>query len=467
MNLTEEQKDIVSCIKQGKPGIYAVNAVSGSGKSSTAKAIVEECRPSNGFYTAFNKGIVNDTNKKMGNLIPCKTIHALAYKYYRPTMELKGLTYDDITEDYPLGVKQEIIDTLDRYHKSNWDNIDDFLAEELDGPVNYEFEAAVSKYDRLMTSGKVNPSFNYMLKWLHKKLINERVKIDFDMFIIDETQDVGKVTSEIFKKINAKQKIILGDRYQNIYSSFLDTVNMFEIVDADQIFPLTKSFRCNPDIAQQVQTYGEKYLNHNFRFVGTEQEENDNTVAYLTKSNASMIMIMSDLIEAGERFSLIRKPNEIFEFIFAIIYSNQIDKEFIYNKYNFLRDEYIKLHGKRKISQTKWLSELANDIFPDNQNVTETIKTIIKLRTKGINVFDLKKKVSEMKPNPNIILSTTHSFKGLEANTVYMYNDLDSALARSIDNVMEGVDDELDTEMFNLYYVAMTRAKNNLLKYEN
>ena len=69
--LTKEQQAIVDavCTEDNDSRIIAVNAVAGSGKTSTADAVIKAYNPSNGFYTAFNRAIVKDSEKRIGKML--------------------------------------------------------------------------------------------------------------------------------------------------------------------------------------------------------------------------------------------------------------------------------------------------------------------------------------------------------------------------------------------------------------
>ena len=100
------------------------------------------------------------------------------------------------------------------------------------------------------------------------------------------------------------------------------------------------------------------------------------------------------------------------------------------------------------------------------------------LREMSCNIFELKKRVGFVlkKPNPNIILSTAHTFKGLEADSVYIMNDLkeikDILIGKIIKYREENPDISLnyirreltrdEVENLNIYYVAISRAKHTL-----
>lgn len=87
---------------------------------------------------------------------------------------------------------------------------------------------------------------------------------------------------------------------------------------------------------------------------------------------------------------------------------------------------------------------------------------------KHLDTFEkqLQDKRTEINPEANIILSTVHSSKGLEYDTVYIIDVFDGMFPMVVS------DDDSDNEIYEtkqeerrLFYVAMTRAKNNLYFY--
>lgn len=93
---------------------------------------------------------------------------------------------------------------------------------------------------------------------------------------------------------------------------------------------------------------------------------------------------------------------------------------------------------------------------------------------KRINIYELKAKVQEIKkPNPNIILTTAHAFKGLEMDSVYIEDDLNNSVNRTLQRMRDlipivSASTILDTKKFlskeqkedlNTYYVALSRAR--------
>ena len=236
--MTKEQQLVVDTVCDPSiPSdvIVAVEAVAGSGKSSTAKACIEAYKPRYGLYTAFNKSVISDGDKKFGNLINCKTLHALAYRYANTSrVSPTDLTVYDIKENVELGEKYKVIKHIDEFFRSKHLLLDSYI-EEVDKRFNESgiedyrnidclenhVKDLIFRYADLMLNGKIKPTFNYLLKAFHC-MLDAGLKVDYDLLILDECQDVVNVTFEIFKLIKAKRKLILGDSYQNIYS-FMNT----------------------------------------------------------------------------------------------------------------------------------------------------------------------------------------------------------------------------------------------------
>ena len=182
--ITNEQQEVVDavCSRNLNDKIIAVNACAGSGKTTTCKAIVENFRPKNGFYTAFNKAIVEDSKNKFGDLISCRTIHSLAYRYARPKKDIKDLTVYDIDLDLTFKEKIELIDYLDDFYRSQFLTLDDYYDYiQPDCDINYLLE-----YADKMLNGEINPTFSFLLKKLHILLADKKVTPHFDLLLLDE-----------------------------------------------------------------------------------------------------------------------------------------------------------------------------------------------------------------------------------------------------------------------------------------
>ena len=470
--LTKEQQAIVDtvCSNDNDSRIIAVNAVAGSGKTSTADAVIKAYNPQNGFYTAFNRAIVQDSEKRFGRMLSCKTIHALAYKYCKPKKNIEDLNYLTIKEPISYEDKAIVIETIDDFFRSASTDLEEYAKHKTN---DEDLQNLILEYADKMLGGDIPPTFNFLLKNLHLQLLDRETEIDFDLLILDECQDTTAVALEIFKLINAKKKLILGDRFQNIYS-FMNTVNAFEELDDLRLLRLTKSFRCNPSIASTVEEYGRLYLEPEFSYVGNEEIPDKNeSLAFITRTNSALIERMDLLMDTGNSFKLTRKPEEIFALPMALLNASA-GKPVLNKKFKFLEKEF-KRYQDMNDSFTSFFDYL--QVAVNDEAVNATCRVLLKFKDKKINIYDLYNKVKAMKPDPRIILTTSHAFKGLEADSVVIENDLNQCVNKVIERLkvlkedlpfgesifeLKKYLDKSDKEDLNTYYVALSRARNKI-----
>ncbi len=472
MKFTDEQEHIIDTVVTGNPyDIYAVQAVAGSGKTATAVALTETYKPKNGLYSCFNKAILEDSKKRIGHLLDCKTFHALAYKHVAHPKGIEEFNYSSIKEDIPYEEKALIIKVMDGFFRSKSDNIFDYM----EGKLEDHLQDILLKYANLMMEGKIPCTFNFMLKALHLMLLSGEAEISFDLVLFDEVQDVVEVTLEIFKLLKADRKVILGDTFQNIYS-FMDTVNAFEELKDTVQLKLTNSFRCSPEIGHKVEMFGKKYLNSNFKFTGTNTSKlSKDSVANITRTNAQLVAVMHSLVKIGSRFSLTRSCNDIFALPIALL-SAASGKQVYDKRYKYLEKEYQRYITNRK-NHNSFFSYIISETGDENLLVMSQI--LADWSMKRINIYDLKRAVTDMRPDKNLIVTTAHAFKGMEVDTVLIEDDLNNSLrkadkliGRYLENlpynmtkpVIEELSLDKDTrENLNTYYVALSRAKHTLL----
>ena len=433
--------------------LYLTNDFIVTHNTTTSHEVIKALKPNKGFYTAFNKGIVADSKKKFKGIIEAKTIHSLAYKYINPS-KVEELTFDKIKEDITYIEKKALIDALDGFYRSSHLDIEEYL---LDAEVPASIAELVYKYAELMYTNKIPCTFNYLLKCLHIMLAHNEVNPTFDLFIFDEFQDVIPVSLEIFKLINSKKKLALGDTHQNIYD-FLNTVNGFNLLEDTLKLRLTKSFRCGVNVAEQIQKFGDEYFD-DFIFTGNENLDttyDKNNIVYLSRTNSAMIPRLYNLTEQGKRFSLIRSIDEIFEYPIAII--NVIAGKPVFSR----RCKYLEIERK------KWLQNPQGESFSvhlrnlDIDEINSSLNVLSYLKKYNINIFDLKQRIRETKTDKQITLSTIHSYKGLEKNVAILEKDTSNLISTN-----SSIPESERIQNLNLYYVALSRAKHSVVKLES
>jgi superfamily I DNA/RNA helicase len=474
-NPTIEQNNILNdCLNHS---VSVINAFAGTGKTSTLVMLTELYWNRKFLYLAYNKSIELEAREKFNidNNVKVKTTHALAYAYVarHTNINLKNVTNIKIKE------------IADRY------NIDYKLASFVSGSLqNYcnsgsidivalpKVKSIVKMLLDDIELGVIAPTFDFILKKFHLLLVDNKVSIKEDILLLDEGQDTNDVTLAIFRLISAKNKIVVGDRHQQIYA-FRGSKNALAKIDGEKYY-LTESFRFNKKIAKNANMLLHMFKGETIPLVSNRddfEEFNDAfgnqkyTVGYISKNNTTLVSKMLTLIANGYKFVTVRNPDEIFRLILDV--------------------GYVFENLKSKISyQNKYLKTIdsGDDLksYIDDSGDIE-LETAIKIYEKnGLESIQIAHQVAKKhfnsQKNCRIVLTTAHSSKGLEWDIVTVENDfLDLAyimarfalnqshlkidgtfdfLQYFIDNIEE-VDDE-DINAINLLYVAFTRAKKSI-----
>lgn len=285
---TGEQLAIMGAFEEG--GTVVAEALAGTGKTTTLKAIsgIEPRRP--GTYLAFNKSIVRGAEGSFPGRVNVTTAHALAYKAIGHTfghrlpgnpgatrmsakrmagyMKVKPALLDTGTLN-PVMVTRMAQATVAAFIKSPDLEIQGrhiptrvMAHHDPNAIMSAVLPVAAKIWDDLSsTQGKFFFTHDVYLK--HWGLMNPVINSDYIMF--DEAQDADPVIASIVAR-QAAQIVYVGDRNQAIYG-WRGAVDSMGRVQGAKRFPLTKSFRFGPAIAEAANQWLE-LLGSDLRVVG-------------------------------------------------------------------------------------------------------------------------------------------------------------------------------------------------------
>lgn len=250
----------------------------------------------------------------------------------------------------------------------------------------------------------------------------------YDVVLIDEVQDYLQSWIDIITKYfthDETEFAVFGDEKQNIYSRVLD--------------------ENNEPIVRTIPGVWNKTLNTSHRFssnIGNIAIKFQKTI-FNQKYNVDEINVMSQL-DFEKRIIEYHSFNsysaeELFRIVYNVLERNEIhssDAGILCSKVELLREIDFLIRTKK--------NEKTATTF-ESQEEYEQIKNDVK---KIKEVRRLKKNHFWMKTG-TIKLSTTHSFKGWEINTLFLFIEQE-------DNSKEFTNTEL-------VYTALTRAKRNLI----
>lgn len=271
IRLTGEQDAIMSGYETGKN--LVVEALAGTGKTTTLKALAAANPRRPGVYLAFNKAIVQAAEGTFPDVVTVCTAHSLAYqavgKEYADRlpgnpgssrisaqrmaymMKIKAASLDSGTLN-PVVLVRMAQATVANYIKSADESIQ----------AHHIPERVVQHHNRIAIEATVLPIAKdiwddlrrptgrfYFTHDVYLKLWSLRKPmLPFDYIMFDEAQDSDPVIASIVGRQTA-QTIYVGDQNQAIYG-WRGAVNaMGKVKDAIRL-PLTKSFRFGPAIAE-------------------------------------------------------------------------------------------------------------------------------------------------------------------------------------------------------------------------
>lgn len=479
MNLTDEQKDIIKISQNMCPNeILKVQACAGSGKTSTLIEIARANPKAKILYTAFNKAVINEAKHKFPKNVEVKTWHSLAYQKIVANNDYKTINKLDYFDlQIPLNLNKYEYFALNKQLKT-------FLCSK-----GKEFpNDLIENLFLLIKDGEIPYTHDIYLKEFQMLPKEQRGIETYDFILLDEAQDTNEVQLDIFLDNNCK-KIIVGDTYQNIYG-FRGTneVNALEEnLNVKYDKRLSCSFRCRQEILDKACFFINKYRGKNERLISQYSINNGKkTQSFITRTNAEIIdIIAKQSIEynvSKYKIKLIREPKELFKASKNILYFKNNDRDKISSEFKrFLQFDDLDL-----------LKEYAQD-----DNDIETLKGIELVKKYGNKLFELENIANDMYETNdfNLIVTTAHTAKGLEWDKVALHNDFcelaklkeglmyeSSSLEmlktynpkdakekewhfkrmQICENKIAKYKETIKAEA-NLYYVAITRAKETLI----
>ena len=441
--LTDEQKEVIECSKHLKQNeILKINAFAGTGKTTTLIEITKANKNKKYLYLAFNSSIVKEARKKFGTNVDVYTLHSLAYKALEDKPKIRTNDYDMLSiqqilelSDANLSICSDIVKVLKRFCQSDANQIIE-MRQYFDKAHSSVFEYAKVLWEK-MEKREIEVTHDFYLKYFsmnHKAL--ELLSDAYDGFLLDEAQDSNPVTIKIFNALQG-QKILVGDKYQQIYQ-FRGSLNAMEMIKAKYEFFLTHTFRCSKSVVDEANKVLKNYLGAK-KYLSSKREDETfeiNNVAFIARTNATLIELIDNFKDEEDGINITRDVNEIFKTAINLFYfineeSNKLSKEFQYLK-KFSNEDELK----------DYIEDYDLIELKTNLKIAKRYKTYL---------FTLKKEAtSKISPLSNIVLTTAHASKGLEWDSVVLMKDFKD---------LDTVDEDKLVEEANLLYVAITRAK--------
>lgn len=489
-----------------------INAVAGSGKTTTLLNILELIKDKKSLAVAFNRSIRNEFSKKVNILnlynTNVQTAHSFGYymlkksgriddniilnnKYKKLLRLIVNYNYfnkNDLIKEFPdltkeqleftshIHISKPILNKFDleetkRFY-NNIHTLIDFLRLYLvdlndDNRINelcehygldlISNEVAISKTLLKIGVGYLSIlDYNDML-WLPLKL---NIDIDtYDYVLIDECQDINDAARTLLMKaIKPKGKFIaVGDIHQAIYGFAGANSRSFkklEDMPNTKKFPLSLCYRCGSNIIKKANELVPEIEASKITGEGMVTEEG--TIKDINPNDMVLCRFTAPLVKLAFNFL----KNGIVVLIKGRDIAEQIKKLILDTKKDDIEEILIKLERdlyKIELYLKNKGKKLKKDIeYQTLKDKTDIIKILAEESKNKDQLLDrLDSMFSDEKVKNAVIFSTIHKAKGLESDNIHIIerNRIPSMMARQ--------EWELEQEN-NLLYVAYTRAKKHL-----
>ena len=454
-------------------GNLAIEALAGTGKTSTLRLIAEAKSNQRCQFVAFNRKIVDDARGSFPDNVNCSTAHSLAMKAvgrdFRHRLNDRFQKWTLVADKLGLDPDTPMVfdrddDTFElhagRIAAIAYRTVDGFCTSADDEisarhvPFQVGLDPAGGPYDnRDRLAAKVVPlarqiwadvssvdghrfrfAHNHYLKvWQ----LSEPV-IPADVILFDESQDANPLMMSIVEQQAERCQLIwVGDSQQQIYG-WNGALNALERVEVDNRTYLTTSFRFGPEVAEAANLVLAR-LNSPKRLTGAGKPGSVGPLegapdAILCRTNGLVMATALDLMETGQRVAVQGGVDQVLRFARAaadLMEGKRTDHPELACFANWPQvQDYIAAEGE----DARELAVLARMVEDHG----------VDYLTGALRCFVDPEKTSGY----DVVVSTAHKSKGAEWDLVRLADDFP-------------VENPSDEEL-RLLYVAATRARRHL-----
>lgn len=478
MEYSKYQQDIFEFIKHGT-GHGIVEAVAGSGKTTTIIEALKLIPPiKRTLFVAFNKHIAEELEKRVPPMVEAKTLHSLGWAICRKHLGYTKMNARKIAniikykmfdmDDKEARTKcYKIIKNVCRlvslckaynYHPKDPDIIAKInkLCRDygIDSAQNLLIESTMVAFTQSCEQEKV-ADFDDMIYWPVYKDV-EFPKYDY--VFVDEAQDLSPIQQEFILRLmsDGGRIIAVGDTHQAIYGfrgASPDAMKKLkEVLHATEL-PLSICYRCGTSIVKAAKKYVPYIEASDTAKVGkVETIEYETFYKRVNERDYVLCRVTADLVKGC--LALIRNGKK------AMVKGREIGEGLL---------DFTETIGAKDDDDIDRLKKLIDDYANTRREklkgreaelmaLEDRCDTLRALTIECSSVYFVRNKIKEIFSNKEegVVFSTIHKSKGLEADTIYIIRPDLLPHPKAVGKWQRIQED-------NLAYVAITRAKSNLV----
>jgi superfamily I DNA/RNA helicase len=470
------QNAFFNFVTNGK-GNGILEAVAGSGKTTTIIEAMKRAKTNSSIFLAFNKSIQMELSKRGVN---ARTFHSLCFFPVKNTFhsesdldKLPKLCKETfIGFDFEMygGFAMKLV-SLAKQHGigaglmedtyTNWDTLIDHYGLTLNSEQAKMSDAV--PLARELFHESISRTRTYDFDDMLYLAVKHGISLPkFDLVFVDEAQDTNAIQRAIIKKILKPRGRVMavGDRAQAIYGFRGADSDSMEILQREfrmTSFPLSISYRCPKNVVNHAKTWVPTIESHKGAIDGIVQDLEKDWENELFKAN-NLIVCRKTAPLIKVAFSLFREQIPVT--VLGRDIGNNLKALMNKMKAKDLGDLYRKLdkHKEKELEKCLVMPNSARKQLEITDKVDSLLCLIATLDWDKDTIEGLSRIIDKLfddKANA-ILLSTIHKAKGLEADVVFWLNHADNKHFSYLTQAWQ-----LQQEA-NLCYVATTRAKKEL-----
>jgi DNA helicase-2/ATP-dependent DNA helicase PcrA len=483
VNWSDEQMAIFKWFNTGK-GNLVVQARAGTGKTTTIKQAFAVAPEADMLYAVFNKKNQKEATAKITDVrVDVKTLHGLGFSFiksvWRDAQPDDKVEYDriiatagDVSDDVSGAIEKLVGFAKNLYASPTLGQLEDICRERDIFTDSEDEEAGGWKAEKLarvaiqvMERAKVKDSANRIsfndMVWLPVAMGWARPR--YDLVVIDEAQDMN--VPQLMMAVKACRKggrvCVVGDDRQAIYGfrgAAQDGMALMKSKLSASTLGLTVTYRCPKLIVAEavklVPDYRAADAAPEGEITDTDQVQMLEQVkvgdAILSRANAPLMSACLQILKKG---------------IPARIEGRDIGRQLVGMvrklKARSVPDFLARLQRweDKQLGRLKGLKE----VEAKRAAIRDQRETLIAVAEGCANVSEIEQRILSLFQNsddegqrPAVVLSSVHKAKGLEFDRVFILN--------WTFNKRKPKTPEDAQEERNIFYVAITRAKRQLLR---
>lgn len=496
MQRTAEQEAVIQAVTEGKN--VCVEALAGTGKSTTLRLLAESLPDRQFLYLCFNRSVKEEAKGKMPPNCRCETTHSLAWQYTNPLLTQRVLTPTmkpaDVSKLLNLpririvtpGTSRVRIIQPVRLLSAVRRSLTAFCISNDPQPSHKHFTSEPMYLDMLSAKlvyigsqkEAVDDIDSFWLQWLrrlwadvmdpdgvsrvmHDDYLKAWILTAPDLstmctcLLCDESQDLNLVTIQLLESQPSEiQRVFVGDSNQGLYRFRGGADRMKDLCAIDVWLPLTQTWRFGGHIADAA--------NRILTLLGSPKTVKPETAtSSVVTSNNTLQKPRCRLFRTNQGLigTLLQLLNDS-----SLQYKVVVHSNFKEGLIRFLESAHWLQYGKNSgVSTPDVLHEdiACHETWQDflqelSMNHRGHIKAMLAFADAQGGFLRAQEAVDSLLTDPPEVgdycwLITTHLAKGLEWDTVTLSNDFKALQSKCSDEAL--------VDEYRVLYVAVTRAR--------